>query len=83
MSGIFRDVSLLHKPDIHLRDIHISTHLSPEFSSAHLEVMAAVNIPLLDINNSQVTKAYQIRGSALASGFVSRQFATAPGYSTN
>ncbi|HEN3613070.1 TPA: beta-galactosidase [Yersinia enterocolitica] len=61
MSGIFRDVSLLHKPDIHLRDIHISTHLSPEFSSAHLEVMAAVNIPPLDINNSQVTRAYQIQ----------------------
>ncbi|HIH7428737.1 TPA: hypothetical protein ACYSPK_003113 [Yersinia enterocolitica] len=61
MSGIFRDVSLLHKPDIHLRDIHISTHISPEFSSAHLEVMAAVNIPPLDINNSQVTRAYQIQ----------------------
>lgn len=46
MSGIFRDVKLLHKPEIHLRDIHIMTHLSPEFTSANLEVMAAVNIPL-------------------------------------
>ncbi|WP_016589437.1 sugar-binding domain-containing protein, partial [Yersinia pestis] len=45
MSGIFRDVKLLHKPEIHLRDIHIMTHLSPEFTSANLEVMAAVNIP--------------------------------------
>lgn len=61
MSGIFRDVSLLHKPDIHLRDIHIATHLSPEFSSANLEVIAAVNIPLLDINNPQITRAYQVR----------------------
>lgn len=61
MSGIFRDVSLLHKPDIHLRDIHIATHLSPEFSSANLEVIAAINIPLLDINNLQITEAYQVR----------------------
>ncbi|CNH79142.1 beta-D-galactosidase [Yersinia thracica] len=61
MSGIFRDVSLLHKPDIHLRDVHVTTHLSPEFSSAYLDVMAAVNIPLIDINNTQLTKAYQIR----------------------
>ncbi|WP_145513193.1 beta-galactosidase [Yersinia massiliensis] len=61
MSGIFRDVSLLHKPDIHLRDIHIATHLSPEFSSANLEVMAAVNIPPLQMNNPLVTGAFQIR----------------------
>ncbi|RXA97605.1 beta-galactosidase [Yersinia sp. 2105 StPb PI] len=61
MSGIFRDVSLLHKPDIHLRDIHITTNLSPEFSSATLEVMAAINIPSLEINNPQVTGAYQVR----------------------
>ncbi|WP_145526048.1 beta-galactosidase [Yersinia rohdei] len=61
MSGIFRDVSLLHKPNIHLRDIHITTHLSPEFSSANLDVMAAINIPPLSLNNPQVTGAYQVR----------------------
>lgn len=61
MSGIFRDVSLLHKPEIHLRDIHIATHLSPEFSSANLAVMAAVNIPPLQMNNPLVTGAFQIR----------------------
>ncbi|CNJ57210.1 beta-galactosidase [Yersinia aldovae] len=61
MSGIFRDVSLLHKPDIHLRDIHVTTHLSPEFSSANLAVMASVNIPLLNINNPLITATYQIR----------------------
>lgn len=61
MSGIFRDVSLLHKPEIHLRDIHIATHLSPEFSSANLDVMAAINIPPLDINDPLVTEAYQVR----------------------
>ncbi|CNK24568.1 beta-galactosidase [Yersinia intermedia] len=61
MSGIFRDVSLLHKPEIHLRDIHITTHLSPEFSSANLEVMAAINIPALSINDPHITGAYQVR----------------------
>lgn len=61
MSGIFRDVRLLHKPDIHLRDIHVITHLSHEFLSANLEVMAAVNIPPLQFNDPQVTGAYQVR----------------------
>ncbi len=61
MSGIFRDVKLLHKPEIHLRDIHIMTHLSPEFTSANLEVMAAVNIPSLQLNDPQVTGSYQLR----------------------
>lgn len=61
MSGIFRDVSLLHKPEIHLRDIHITTHLSPEFSQANLEVMAAINIPALSINDPHITGAYQVR----------------------
>lgn len=40
MSGIFRDVSLLHKPNVRLENIQIETHLSPEFHSAHLQVLA-------------------------------------------
>ncbi|MCX8957693.1 beta-galactosidase [Erwinia psidii] len=40
MSGIFRDVSLLHKPRLHLRDVRIETHLSPEYHSARLQVLA-------------------------------------------
>lgn len=36
MSGIFRDVSLLHKPDTHLADIQLETLLSPEYRSADL-----------------------------------------------
>ncbi len=40
MSGIFRDVSLLHKPSVRLEDIQIETHLSPEFHSARLQVLA-------------------------------------------
>lgn len=37
MSGIFRDVSLLHKPDIHIRDLRIHTHFNDDFSRAVLE----------------------------------------------
>ncbi|WP_034946945.1 beta-galactosidase [Erwinia oleae] len=38
MSGIFRDVSLLHKPALHLKDVQIETRLGPAFLSASLEV---------------------------------------------
>ncbi|MDN0089398.1 beta-galactosidase [Yersinia nurmii] len=47
MSGIFRDVTLLHKPDIHLSDIQVKTLLAPDFRSAELSVLAAINAPLL------------------------------------
>ena len=36
MSGIFRDVSLLHKPTTHLADVQLETPLSPEYRSADL-----------------------------------------------
>lgn len=36
MSGIFRDVSLLHKPTPHLADVQLETLLSPEYRSADL-----------------------------------------------
>ncbi|WON78403.1 beta-galactosidase [Serratia sp. UGAL515B_01] len=45
MSGIFRDVSLLHKPTTHLSDVHISTPLSDSFSRGALVVEARVNQP--------------------------------------
>jgi len=44
MSGIFRDVTLLHKPAVRLCDVHIDTLLSPEFSSAQLNVMALTSL---------------------------------------
>lgn len=37
MSGIFRDVSLLHKPVTHIRDLHINTRFNDDFSRAVLE----------------------------------------------
>ncbi|WP_114196315.1 beta-galactosidase [Edaphovirga cremea] len=38
MSGIFRDVRLLHKPQVQLQDVQLRTHLSPGFYRAELEV---------------------------------------------
>ncbi|WP_312080970.1 glycoside hydrolase family 2 TIM barrel-domain containing protein, partial [Pantoea septica] len=42
MSGIFRDVSLLHKPTPHLADIQLETQLSPEYRSADLVARVCV-----------------------------------------
>ncbi|MFH8133615.1 beta-galactosidase [Pantoea osteomyelitidis] len=42
MSGIFRDVTLLHKPAAHLADVQIATELSPEYRSAELQVRVRV-----------------------------------------
>ena len=42
MSGIFRDVSLLHKPATRLSDMQVATHLNEEFSSAVLETKVQV-----------------------------------------
>lgn len=55
MSGIFRDVSLLHKPDIHLADIQISTPLSAEYHSAQL----CADIKLA--THSQPVENYRLR----------------------
>ena len=45
MSGIFRDVSLLHKPAAHLSDIHITTPLSDSFRRGELVVEVQTNQP--------------------------------------
>ncbi|MTD39695.1 beta-galactosidase [Erwinia sp. CPCC 100877] len=37
MSGIFRDVFLLHKPDTRIADVCLMTHLNDDFTSAELE----------------------------------------------
>lgn len=37
MSGIFRDVSLLHKPTTQIADFHLHTHLNADFTQAVLE----------------------------------------------
>ncbi len=42
MSGIFRDVSLLHKPAVQFSDIQLSTHLHGNFTLGELEARIAV-----------------------------------------
>ncbi|MBH2900198.1 beta-galactosidase [Serratia ureilytica] len=45
MSGIFRDVSLLHKPAAHLSDVHITTPLHDRFTRGELVVTARASRP--------------------------------------
>ena len=42
MSGIFRDVSLLHKPETHIADYHVVTDLNAELDRAVLNVEVAL-----------------------------------------
>jgi beta-galactosidase len=43
MSGIFRDVSLLHKPETQLADVQIETALSPEYLRGDLRVSVKIH----------------------------------------
>lgn len=45
MSGIFRDVSLLHKPDAQFVDVQIRTHLFHGYTQAELEVQISARLP--------------------------------------
>lgn len=42
MSGIFRDVMLLHKPPTHLSDLRVVTRLNEDFTHAWLETLAVI-----------------------------------------
>ncbi len=42
MSGIFRDVSLLHKPETHIADYHVVTDLNADLDRAVLNVEVAL-----------------------------------------
>ncbi|MEW7315207.1 beta-galactosidase [Buttiauxella gaviniae] len=42
MSGIFRDVTLLHKPETQISDVRIASHLNEEFNRAVLETQVVV-----------------------------------------
>ncbi|OON39565.1 beta-D-galactosidase [Izhakiella australiensis] len=74
MSGIFRDVTLLHKPRIHLSDIQIETQLSPELTSANLQVVACCSAAVpadwrihvaLWRDDKRITSLQQPLGSAI------------------
>lgn len=54
MSGIFRDVTLLHKPAVQLCDIQLETHLSPEFSSARLQTRVVTSLTAENSGDYQV-----------------------------
>jgi beta-galactosidase len=43
MSGIFRDVTLLHKPETQLADVQIETALSPEYIRGDLRVSVKIH----------------------------------------
>ncbi|MBA8274350.1 beta-galactosidase [Escherichia fergusonii] len=43
MSGIFRDVTLLHKPTSQINDMHVNTHFNDDFSRAALEAEVRIN----------------------------------------
>ncbi|QCT21309.1 beta-galactosidase [Jejubacter calystegiae] len=43
MSGIFRDVSLLHKPDTRLSDMRLTPHLNEDFTHGELEALVALD----------------------------------------
>ncbi|AIR68548.1 beta-galactosidase [Dickeya fangzhongdai] len=45
MSGIYRDVYLLHKPAVHLRDVQITTPLRHSYTQGTLCVTAQANLP--------------------------------------
>lgn len=42
MSGIFRDVTLLHKPQTQIGDLRVTTHLFDSFTRAELETLVVV-----------------------------------------
>ncbi len=45
LSGIFRDVSLVARPDVYLRDVRLRTIFDAGFVDAHLEIAAVVEGP--------------------------------------
>ncbi|QYM91594.1 beta-galactosidase [Dickeya zeae] len=45
MSGIYRDVYLLHKPAVHLRDVQLTTPLRHSYTQGTLCVTALANLP--------------------------------------
>ncbi len=48
MSGIFRDVTLLHKPDMRLCDVQLLPHLNADFNRATLEAQVVVEGDITD-----------------------------------
>ncbi|RWR00611.1 beta-D-galactosidase [[Pantoea] beijingensis] len=67
ISGIFRDVSLLHKPRIHLSDIRLETHLSPELSSGYLQAHVIASFMAEQAGDYQVSVTLWHKDSLITS----------------
>jgi len=54
MSGIFRDVSLLHKPAAQLADVQLRTHLWHGYTQAELEIQVSAKLPWTEENQYKI-----------------------------
>ncbi|MDN3683795.1 hypothetical protein QW180_05785 [Vibrio sinaloensis] len=43
LSGIFRDVTLMSKPTVHIKDVQVNTHLDASYRDATLQVTASLS----------------------------------------
>ncbi|XTZ37426.1 beta-galactosidase [Salmonella enterica] len=89
MSGIFRDVSLQHKPATHIADFHITTDLNADFTHGQLQVDVQLAGDFSDnhvvctlwCGNEKVATAQQTPGSTIVDergGWVDRLRVTLP-----
>lgn len=66
MSGIFRDVTLLHKPDIRLSDVQIETALSPEYLRGDLRVSVKIHAGTRPLSQCRVRVTLWRNGDCIA-----------------
>ncbi|WP_038174996.1 MULTISPECIES: beta-galactosidase [Vibrio] len=71
LSGIFRDVTLITKPKIHIKDVAVITHLDSSYRDAQLSVTTIlseknlphhVDVALFDVNKQLVAEQRQVPG---------------------
>lgn len=67
MSGIFRDVTLLHKPTVHLSDIQLTTPLSADFRHGTLDIQVKATFSEAEAKNHRI-HAQLWRGNKLIGG---------------
>ncbi len=65
MSGIFRDVTLLHKPDTHITDYHVVTELNADYDRAQLQL--ALTLGGADYKDCEVSVNLWRAGECIAS----------------
>lgn len=72
MSGIFRDVYILSRPENHIRDFYVKTDLDAEYKNATITIDAQWNgreqdasVTLYDPDDNEVTSAKIVEGKAV------------------